>query len=276
MFGAPDRCRSAPLATLRALTSSSLTSLSRRRLSQAVVLMAVSTLVAALCWQAAGPSPALRQTRQHAASMTVVDLFPDPPSVAGVVIKAKDSNFPSVLEQPAEIAKYIPMPDFDPSDVLFAPLEVPDLFTALFVRRRVKSARSAGATARWSDGLGPTHPARGRQRACDDPLRDPRPPRVPPTQLQHAAGPDTAARPLRVPRSPPAISLPPSWASRCSSGPTSSSPRRASSQTRAGSGRAGSSRRLSARWSRPRRSGSATGERSSRPVRPSPSGRSSS
>ena len=147
----------------------SLTSLSRRRLSQAVVLMAVSTLVAALCWQAAGPSPALRQTRQPAASMTVVDLFPDPPSVAGVVIKAKDSNFPSVLEQPAEIAKYIPMPDFDPSDVLFAPLEVPDLFTALFVRRRVKSARSAGATARWSDGLGPTHPARGRQRARDDP-----------------------------------------------------------------------------------------------------------
>ena len=131
-----------------ALTSSSLTSLSRRRLSQVVVLMAVSTLIAALCWQAAGPSPALRQTRRHAASMTVVDLFPDPPSVAGVVIKAKDSNFPSVLEQPTEIAKYVSVPDFDPSDVLFAPLEVPDLFTALFVRWRVKSARSAGATAR--------------------------------------------------------------------------------------------------------------------------------
>ena len=112
------------------------------------MLMAVSTLIAALCWQAAGPSPALRQTRQHAARMTVVDLFPDPPSVAGVVIKAKDSNFPSVLEQPTEIAKYVSVPDFDPSDVLFAPLEVPDLFTALFVRRRVKSARSAAATAR--------------------------------------------------------------------------------------------------------------------------------
>jgi len=65
--------------------------------------------------------------------MTVVDLFPDPPSVAGVVIKAKDSNFPSVLEQPTEIAKYISVPNFDPSDVLFAPLEVPDLFTALFL-----------------------------------------------------------------------------------------------------------------------------------------------
>ena len=241
--------------------------------------MAISTLVAALCWQAAGPSPAPLQTRQHAASMTVVDLFPDPPSVAGVVIKAKDSNFPSVLEQPTDVARSVPIsvPNFDPSDVLFAPLDVPtDLFTALFVRRRVRSDRSAGATARWSDWLGPTHPARGRQRACDDPLSDPRPPPVPPTQLLHAAGPDTAARPLRVARSPPPLSLPPSWASRCSSGPTSSSPRRASSQTRAGSGRAGSSRRLSARWSRPRRSGSATGERSSRPVRPSPSGRSSS
>lgn len=68
--------------------------------------------------------------------MTVVDLFPDPPSVAGVVIKAKDSNFPSVLEQPTDVARSVPIsvPNFDPSDVLFAPLDVPaDLFTALFL-----------------------------------------------------------------------------------------------------------------------------------------------
>ena len=202
--------------------------------------MAVSTLVAALCWQAAGPSPAPRQTRQHAASMTVVDLFPDPPSVAGVVIKAKDSNFPSVLEQPTDVARSVPIsvPNFDPSDVLFAPLDVPaDLFTALFVRRRVKSDRSAGATARWSDWLGPTHPARGRQRACDDPLSDPRPPPVPPPQLQHAAGPDTAARPLlRVPGSPP-LSFPPAGhraAARARLPPRPGGPRRRQGRAPAG------------------------------------------
>ena len=128
--------------------------------------MTVSTLVAALCWQAAGPSPAFRHARQHAASMAVVDLFPDPPSVAGVLIKAKDSKFPLVLEQPTDIARSVPISapnwlqpgtlPFDPSDVLLAPLDVPDLGAALFVHQRVETARPTGATARWSDGLGLT------------------------------------------------------------------------------------------------------------------------
>ena len=136
--------------------------------------MTVSTLVAALCWQATGPPPAVRHARQYAASMAVVDLFPDPPSVAGTVIRAKDSNFPSLLEQPADMTRSVPISapnwlkvpepgtfSFDPSDVFLAPLDVPDLATALFVHPRVKAARPAGATARWSDGLGPTHQARG-------------------------------------------------------------------------------------------------------------------
>jgi len=106
--------------------------------------MTVSTLVAAaLCWQAAGPLPAFRHARQHAATMAVVDLFPDPPSVAGVLIKAKDSKFPLVLEQPTDIARSVPISapnwlqpgtlPFDPTDVLLAPLDVPDLGAALFV-----------------------------------------------------------------------------------------------------------------------------------------------
>jgi len=108
--------------------------------------MTVSTLVAALCWQATGPPPAVRHARQYAASMAVVDLFPDPPSVAGTVIRAKDSNFPSLLEQPADMTRSVPISapnwlkvpepgtfSFDPSDVFLAPLDVPDLATALFV-----------------------------------------------------------------------------------------------------------------------------------------------
>jgi len=75
--------------------------------------------------------------------MAMVDLFPDPPSVAGTVIRAKDSKFPSVLEQPADAARSVPVSapnwlqpgtiQFDPFDVLLAPLDVPDIGAALFV-----------------------------------------------------------------------------------------------------------------------------------------------
>ena len=102
--------------------------------------MTVSTLVAALCWHAAGPTPALRSARQDAASMSVVDLFPDPPSVAGVIIRAPESRFPSSLEQPTEVAVRTlssSLPDF--SAVLLAPLEPTDAAAALFVRLPVVS-----------------------------------------------------------------------------------------------------------------------------------------
>ena len=102
--------------------------------------MTISTLVAALCWHAAGPTPALRSARQDAASMSVVDLFPDPPSVAGVIIRAPESRFPSSLEQPTEVAVRTlssSLPDF--SAVLLAPLEPTDAAAALFVRLPVVS-----------------------------------------------------------------------------------------------------------------------------------------
>ena len=107
-------------------------------------MLGLSTLIVALCWHAAGPPPALR--RHHAAKMgaidvvtsslayeQVVDLFPDPPSVAGVVIRAPESKFPSVLEQPAEIARSLSSPTATFSEVFLAPLEPADLAAAVFV-----------------------------------------------------------------------------------------------------------------------------------------------
>ena len=69
----------------------------------------------------------------------VQDLFPDGETfapygtVGGVILKVPDSSFPSSLEQPATAAKAVisPFPDF--ADIVFAPLEQIDLFSALFV-----------------------------------------------------------------------------------------------------------------------------------------------
>ena len=190
--------------------------------------MTVSTLVAALCWQAAGPPPALRHARHHAASMAMVDLFPDPPSVAGTVIRAKDSKFPSVLEQPADAARSVPVSapnwlqpgtiQFDPFDVLLAPLDVPDIGAALFVRQRVNTAPSCwrpSSLVRWPGPDSPGSWLRSARVTSRSAAQGP---------LGSSAQASWPQSPNRRPPTPPPPSppLPPcSYAWHCSSAPPS-------------------------------------------------------